>query len=106
MCGRFTLHHTEAALVDFFELTGETTALIPRYNIAPTQPVAVVRTEAEERNLTAVLWGLIPSWAKDQKIASRLINARSETVAEKPSFRSAYKYRRCLVPTSGYYVME
>ena len=104
MCGRFTLHHTEAVLSDVFELTsGHAGALSPRYNIAPTQPIAVVRSAETGRTLTSLLWGLIPSWSKDQKIASRLINARSETVAEKPSFRSAFKHRRCLIPASGYY---
>jgi putative SOS response-associated peptidase YedK len=76
-----------------------------RYNIAPTQNVAIVRQTVENspRELALVRWGLIPSWAKDTKIGSTLINARSETIAEKPSFRSAFKKRRCLVLADGYY---
>ena len=77
--------------------------IVPRYNIAPTQPVTAVRLSREgERELTHFRWGLIPSWAKDEKIGSRLINARSETVHEKPSFRAAFKRRRCLIPATGF----
>ncbi len=76
--------------------------LLPRWNIAPTQNVAVVLDETPDM-LSEVRWGLIPSWAKDRKIASSLINARAETVATKPSFRSAYKRRRCMIPASGFY---
>jgi putative SOS response-associated peptidase YedK len=76
----------------------------PRYNIAPTQPVAAIRLdESGERELTYFQWGLIPSWAKDLTIGSRMINARAETAAEKPSFRAAFKRRRCLLPASGFY---
>ena len=77
----------------------------PRYNIAPTQPVAAVRASmaSGRRELTYFHWGLIPSWAKDLKMGARLINARAETAAEKPSFRAALKYRRCLVPADGFY---
>jgi len=78
--------------------------IAPRYNIAPTQPVAAVRLdEGGARQLTYFQWGLIPSWSKDPTIGSRLINARSETAAEKPSFRAAFKRRRCLIPASGFY---
>jgi putative SOS response-associated peptidase YedK len=77
-----------------------------RYNIAPQQPVAVVRATEKGNELGLLKWGLIPSWAKDPTIAYKLINARSETVAEKPSFRSAFKSRRCLIPASGYYEWE
>ena len=76
----------------------------PRFNIAPTQSVPIVRMNSEGvRELVLLRWGLIPSWAKDPAIGNRMINARSETVAEKPSFRSAFKRRRCLVPADGYY---
>ncbi len=77
----------------------------PRFNIAPTQPVAALRVSGESaaRSLTALRWGLIPSWAKDAAIGNRMINARGETVAEKPSFRNALKRRRCLVLSDGYY---
>jgi putative SOS response-associated peptidase YedK len=77
----------------------------PRYNIAPTQSVAAVRAtaDADHFELVPLKWGLIPSWSRDPKIATSLINARGETVAEKPSFRSAFKKRRCLILTDGYY---
>ena len=77
----------------------------PAFNIAPTQKVAAVRATADagKNELVPLKWGLIPSWAKDPKIASSLINARAETVAEKPSFRSAFKRRRCLILADGYY---
>lgn len=77
----------------------------PRYNIAPTQPVGIVRMnpETQMREWALVLWGLIPAWAKDPSIGQKLINARAETVTEKPSFRAAFKRRRCLVPASGFY---
>jgi putative SOS response-associated peptidase YedK len=74
-----------------------------RYNIAPTQPVAVVRATSAGRELAWLRWGLIPSWATDPAIGNKLINARAETVSEKPSFRSAFKQRRCLIPASGFY---
>ena len=79
--------------------------LADRFNIAPTQPVGIVRLErgGAEREWALVHWGLIPSWAKDPGIGSRMINARGETVAEKPSFRAAMKRRRCLVPADGFY---
>ena len=79
--------------------------LEPRYNIAPTQVVAIVRNEESggRRELRLVKWGLIPFWSKDPKIASRLINARAESVAEKPAFRAAFESRRCLVPADGFY---
>lgn len=104
MCGRFTLRTSGTALATLFDLP-EAPALAPRYNIAPTQPVAIVRmnSHTKQREWTHVLWGLIPSWSKDPSMGARMINARSETVAEKPSFCAAYKRRRCLVPTDGFY---
>jgi len=103
MCGRFTLTASPADIATLFDLAEEP-ELAPRYNIAPTQPVAIVRLDrAGEREWTHVQWGLIPSWAKDPSIGARLINARSETAAEKPSFRAAFKRRRCLVPANGFY---
>lgn len=76
--------------------------LTPRFNIAPTQPIATVRS-AETRQVDLLRWGLIPSWAKDMEIGSRLINARSETLVEKPSFRNAFARRRCLILADGFY---
>ncbi len=103
MCGRFTLRTPANLLVERFMLDS-TPDLAPRYNIAPTQDVAVVRATPEAgRQLALLRWGLIPSWAKDPKIGNRMINARGESVAEKPSFRSAFKRRRCLVLADGYY---
>ena len=104
MCGRFTLHTPASVLATFFNLP-ETPVLVPRYNIAPTQPVAIVRAPAgpNQREWALVRWGLIPSWAKDPSIGARMINARAETVAEKPSFRAPFKRRRCLVPADGFY---
>lgn len=104
MCGRFILAVDPADLEASFagvELP-PAGAMQPRYNIAPTQPVAVI-TNSAERKLEFFNWGLIPSWAKDPKIGNRMINARAETLAEKPSFRAAYKRRRCLIPTNGFY---
>lgn len=75
---------------------------MPRFNIAPTQQVAVI-ADREPKRLCFMKWGLVPAWAKDPKIGSRMINARSETAAEKPSFRAAFKRRRCLIPADGYY---
>lgn len=104
MCGRFTLRTPSNVLVERFLLPIDP-QWSPRYNIAPTQPVAAVRLDEQGGGREGVLlrWGLVPSWAKDPAMGSRLINARAETVAEKPSFRSAFKRRRCLVPADGYY---
>ncbi|MCD4685451.1 MAG: SOS response-associated peptidase [Anaerolineae bacterium] len=106
MCGRFTL--TELApdvITELFNLGGDVPSLSPRYNIAPSQPVATVIRNADsgENRLAIMRWGLIPSWAKDHKVGNRLINTRSETVHEKPSFRAAFKRRRCLVLADGFY---
>lgn len=103
MCGRFTLTVDPAELQALFGLSEPPPSeLGPRYNIAPTQAVAVVANEAP-RKLALMQWGLIPSWAKDPKIGNSLINARGETVAEKPAFRAALKKRRCLILADGFY---
>lgn len=107
MCGRFSLTTpTEGlrALFGFDELPN----LPPRYNIAPTQDVAAVRLAGTDPRPTFTLfrWGLIPAWAKDPSIGSRMINARAETVAEKPAFRNAFRRRRCLIPADGFYEWE
>ena len=104
MCGRFALFALGQDVAEQFDVLIDH-ELEPRYNIAPTQPVAAVRLNAStgKREFTYLQWGLIPSWAKDPKIGSRMINARSETAAEKPSFRAAFKRRRCLIPASGFY---
>jgi len=114
MCGRYTLRTPLHLLATQFALPFEADAsndLTPRYNIAPTQQVPVIRqvganqtdSDGTQRECVAMRWGLIPSWAKDTSIGNRMINARGETVAEKPSFRAAFKRRRCLIPADGYY---
>ena len=108
MCGRYASSAEPAELIDIFDVTvAPRTTLEPDYNVAPTKQVyAVVDRSVDdrlERLLTAVRWGLVPSWAKDARIGSRLINARVETAAEKPSFRSAWARRRTLLPADGYY---
>ena len=102
MCGRFTLSQSAEAIASVFQLN-QVPTIEPRYNIAPTQPVATVLQSANERQFQLLRWGLIPAWAKDATMGSRLINARAETVAEKPSFRSAFRHRRCLVIADGFY---
>ena len=103
MCGRYTQRHSWSELHALMTLTGAPRNLRPRYNIAPSQEVAAVRTCDGGRSLSMLRWGLIPGWARDPGIAYKLINARSETVSEKPSFRSAYRRRRCLIPADGFY---
>ena len=102
MCGRFTLTADAKKLAESFVDFAPPPENRPRYNIAPSQPVAVVANTGENK-IDFFTWGLIPSWAKDPKIGNRLINARSETLAEKPSFRTAYRRRRCLILTDGFY---
>lgn len=126
MCGRYALTATPEEIEAIFALL-ELQVFPPRYNIAPTQPVLVLRARLEPpaalrqpsedgpgaraprpapafpRELTLMRWGLVPSWAKDLDIGARLINARSETAAEKPAFRAAFRRRRCLVPADGFY---
>ena len=98
MCGRYTLHAHPDVVALLFGLS-EVPAYQPRFNIAPTSEVLVIR-----RNEAAMVrWGLVPRWAKDPSIGARMNNARAETVAEKPSFREAYRKRRCLIPASGFY---
>jgi len=103
MCGRFAFYSPAEATAALFGARGEID-LAPRYNIAPTQFVAAVRRDDDgNAELTSFRWGLVPSWAKDPSIGNRMINARAETVAEKPSFRSAYRSRRCLILADGFY---
>ncbi|MBE9137894.1 SOS response-associated peptidase [Nodosilinea sp. LEGE 07088] len=104
MCGRFSLNQTGETLAEVFQLQA-VPPVFPRYNIAPSQPLAAIVTTpaAPTPQVDFRLWGLIPSWAKDPTIGQRLINARAETVAEKPSFRAAFKRRRCLILADGFY---
>ncbi len=103
MCGRYTLKTPIDVLAEYFEVEENPPSLTPSYNIAPTQEVATVVEEDEKRKLEVFRWGLIPSWAKDPSIGNKMINARAETVSEKPSFRSAFKKRRCLIVADGFY---
>lgn len=123
MCGRFALSVPPEVLAEQYDLPLESASAsvaAPRYNIAPTQSVAAVRIAPQDdgeqaavgeagrkkgpgRELVALHWGLLPFWAKDRSMAARMINARSETVAEKPAFRSAFQHRRCIIPASGFF---
>jgi putative SOS response-associated peptidase YedK len=103
MCGRFAFYSPTEATAALFGAAGSLD-IGPRYNIAPTQDIATVRdTDTDGRELVALRWGLVPFWAKDPAIGNRMINARAETVAEKPAFRAAYRRRRCLVLADGFY---
>ena len=104
MCGRFGLDVSGEELAELLELEPDAIPETkPRFNIAPGQEILAMRMVENRREVTLLRWGLIPSWAKDRTIAHKLINARSETVAEKPSFRSAFRARRCLIPSDGFY---
>jgi putative SOS response-associated peptidase YedK len=112
MCGRFALTDNEAALMAFLGFGeggfGEGVAVAPRYNIAPTQPIAILRGDGTgagsgARHFTFARWGLVPAWVEDPGAFSLIINARSDGVLEKPAFRNAMRYRRCIVPASGFY---
>lgn len=103
MCGRFAFYSPHEAVVRLFGVA-DAPQVEPRYNIAPTQFIAVVRADrAGVRSLAMLHWGLVPSWAREKSIGARMINARAETLGEKPSFRNAYKRSRCLVLADGWY---
>jgi len=102
MCGRFSQHSSLSVLKESFEIQTVSCELTPRYNIAPTQKVPAIIRHGDNR-LGALHWGLVPSWARDTSRASSLINARAETLEDKPSFRRAYKKRRCLILADGFY---
>jgi len=102
MCGRFTLTVNPAELQDTFTDYIFPTRYAPRFNIAPSQPVLAIPND-EKNTADFFIWGLIPMWAKDPSIGNRLINARGETIAEKPSFRGSFKHKRCLVLADGFY---
>ena len=107
MCGRFTLASKVSELHELIDFDPENmpAELSARFNIAPTQQILAFRTDKNSLHPVpaSLKWGLVPFWAEDTKIGSRMINARSETVAEKPSFRAAFKYRRCIIPVDGFY---
>jgi putative SOS response-associated peptidase YedK len=105
MCGRYRLSRRKQLVEEYFDTKSDEPEWTPRYNIAPSQPVPVIRQNPKEprRELSLMRWGLIPSWAKDGSIAARMINARSETAATKPAFRDPLTNRRCLIPADGFY---
>lgn len=103
MCGRYFVTTPGQVLGERFGVTSPPES-VPRYNVAPTQRVPVVRSRAGgEREMVEAVWGLVPSWAKERALGNKLINARGETLAEKPAFRDSYKRRRCLIPADGFY---
>jgi putative SOS response-associated peptidase YedK len=104
MCGRFTNRAKPEQIKTEFKVGRLNPDIYKeRYNIAPAQLIDVVAVQSDERELSQFKWGLVPSWAKDSDIGNRMINARAETLAEKPSFRDAFKKRRCIIPASGFY---
>lgn len=106
MCGRFSLNTEVQVLVDLFEIERvlfDPAELRPRYNIAPSQMVPLVRSGASGRELVLARWGLVPRWSKQPKSKYSTINARAETVADKPTYRDCFRHRRCLIPTTGFY---
>jgi putative SOS response-associated peptidase YedK len=105
MCGRYRLSRRKQIIEEHFDSVSGEEDWTPRYNIAPTQPVPIIRQNPKEplRRMSFVRWGLIPSWAKDMSGSASMINARSETAAMKPVFRDALKSRRCLVPADAFY---
>ena len=105
MCGRYRLSRRKQLVDEYFGTESGESDWNPRYNIAPTQPVPVIRQHPREpiRTLSLVRWGLIPSWARDPSVGAGMINARSETAAVKPVFREALASRRCLIPADGFY---
>jgi putative SOS response-associated peptidase YedK len=104
MCGRFYLDVSREQLKEHYQVPEIPEDLIPRFNIAPSQDILAIRAIPDHaRTLSRLHWGLIPSWAKEEKTHYAMINAHAETVAEKPAFRAAFKHRRCLIPVSGFY---
>jgi putative SOS response-associated peptidase YedK len=103
VCGRFTRTRFTHQVAALFDALADAADRPPSYNIAPTQPVAAIRQEDDGRHLRMLRWGLIPEWADDRSIGARMINARAETVAEKPAFRAAFRKRRCLIVADGFF---
>ncbi|MBK8163555.1 MAG: SOS response-associated peptidase [Gammaproteobacteria bacterium] len=106
MCGRLNIAAPGPKLVEAFDIVRDIElfdALAPRYNVAPSQRIPAIRLDSGQRAACLLRWGLVPSWAKDEKIGYKMINARAETVAEKPAYRAAFKRHRCLIPATGFY---
>jgi putative SOS response-associated peptidase YedK len=108
MCGRYRLSRRKQIVEEYFDTVSGEEEWTPRFNIAPTQLIPIIRQHPKEpvRELSLMRWGLIPSWAKDSSAAAKMINARSETASTKPAFRDALKSRRCLIPVDGFYEWE
>lgn len=102
MCGRFTLATPAERIAEHFQLAS-VPVLAPHYNIAPSQSIAAIRAAGPQRELVWLRWGLVPAWAKDPNIGYKMINARAESLAERPAYRTAFRRRRCLVPADGFY---
>ena len=104
MCGRFELNISKEKMIQKFGIDNwQLDHYKPSFNVPPSTSIPIINQVGDKRVIRSVNWGLIPSWAKDRKISYKMFNARSESLADKPSFRNAYKYRRCLIPASGYY---
>jgi putative SOS response-associated peptidase YedK len=105
MCGRYRLSRRKQVVEEYFDTVSDEPNWNPRYNIAPTQPIPIIRQSPKEpvREMSLIRWGLIPSWARDPSISAKMINARSETAGTKPAFRDPLTSRRCLVPADGFY---
>lgn len=105
MCGRYRLSRRKQLVEEYFDSVSDEPDWSPRYNVAPTQPIPIIRQHPKEpvRELSLMRWGLIPSWAKAPSGAARMINARSKTASSKPAFRDSLKSRRCLIPADGFY---
>lgn len=103
MCGRFVLFSSSDEIRKTFSIDSIRAKVAPDYNVCPTRHILTIINENGQNVLVAMHWGLVPSWAKDRSMAARMINARSETLSEKPGFRNAFKKRRCLIPANGYY---
>lgn len=103
MCGRFVQNIPLETLQQSFNISTADLSIAPNFNVAPTQEILTILKHENENKLVKLHWGLVPFWAKDVSIGNRMINARAETVASKPSFRNAFKKRRCLIPADGFY---
>ena len=103
MCGRFALYSSFQTIKDYADLLNEISGINENYNVAPGQEIPIIINEDQQNILKSCKWGLIPFWAKDEKIGYKLINTRSETISEKPSFKSAFQQKRCLIPANGFY---
>jgi putative SOS response-associated peptidase YedK len=103
MCGRFTLHTPQAEILQALDVAADNVALVPRYNITPSQDIPVVRAGDDGRELAMARWGLVPGWSKEARPKYSTINARVESVAEKPTYRAAFRHKRCLIPADGFY---